>query len=356
LTLGLLVDTSMSQRRVLGEERTASVKFFNQVLREDKDTAFVIHFDREVELLQDLTSSRKQLQAALDSVLAQGEQDFEILVIDDGSRDDPAAVVSGFARARIRFARQENRGAGAARNAGIDLARGLFVAFLDSDDRFLPHHLATMRGLLEGKKGVAGYGPMIVERGAGINFVKPPRELGESEHMASYLLCDRGFVPTTTLVVPRAWAVRVRYGETLPFAQDTDFAIRLYLAGCRFVMAAEPTAVWDDTNNPGRVSAARRSACLEAWLDALRPRIPARAYHGARGWMIAKGVAKTSALRALRYYLVALIRGCYRPRLAIAVFLQIFAPDVFYRKFSDRMIARFGDQVWSRGDRAIKPV
>jgi VWFA-related protein len=65
LTLGLLVDTSMSQRRVLGQERTASESFLQQVLREDKDQAFVIHFDHEVELLQDLTSSRKQLDAAL---------------------------------------------------------------------------------------------------------------------------------------------------------------------------------------------------------------------------------------------------------------------------------------------------
>jgi VWFA-related protein len=65
LTLGLLIDTSMSQRRVLGQERTASYRFLNQVLREDKDMAFVIHFDREVELLQDLTSSRKKLEAGL---------------------------------------------------------------------------------------------------------------------------------------------------------------------------------------------------------------------------------------------------------------------------------------------------
>ena len=65
LTLGLLVDTSMSQRRMLGAERTASYRFLDQVLREDKDVAFVIHFDREVELLQDLTSSRKKLEASL---------------------------------------------------------------------------------------------------------------------------------------------------------------------------------------------------------------------------------------------------------------------------------------------------
>jgi VWFA-related protein len=65
LILGLLVDTSMSQRRVLGRERTASYRFLDQVLREDKDKAFVIHFDREVELLEDLTSSRKRLESAL---------------------------------------------------------------------------------------------------------------------------------------------------------------------------------------------------------------------------------------------------------------------------------------------------
>jgi VWFA-related protein len=67
LTLGLLVDTSMSQRRVLDSERDASYTFFDQVLRE-KDMAFVIHFDREVELLQDLTMSRQQLQKALDLI------------------------------------------------------------------------------------------------------------------------------------------------------------------------------------------------------------------------------------------------------------------------------------------------
>jgi VWFA-related protein len=66
LYLGLLVDTSLSQRNVLSQERTASYQFFDQVLREDRDLAFVIHFDSEVELLQDFTSSRKDLEKALD--------------------------------------------------------------------------------------------------------------------------------------------------------------------------------------------------------------------------------------------------------------------------------------------------
>jgi VWFA-related protein len=67
LTLGLLVDTSLSQRAVLEQERSASHSFLDQMVREDKDKAFVIHFDREVELLQDLTGSREKLEAALDS-------------------------------------------------------------------------------------------------------------------------------------------------------------------------------------------------------------------------------------------------------------------------------------------------
>jgi VWFA-related protein len=65
LTLGLLVDTSLSVRRVLDKERTASYVFLNDLLNETKDKAFIIHFDFEIELLQDLTSSRPKLENAL---------------------------------------------------------------------------------------------------------------------------------------------------------------------------------------------------------------------------------------------------------------------------------------------------
>ncbi len=68
LTLGLLVDTSGSERRNIEAERRASYKFFDQVVREDKDKAFLIHFDREIELLQDLTSSRTTRDKALDDL------------------------------------------------------------------------------------------------------------------------------------------------------------------------------------------------------------------------------------------------------------------------------------------------
>lgn len=68
LTLGLLVDTSGSTRRVLPDEQSASYQFLEQVLREDKDQAFLVHFDFEVELVQDLTNSRAKLERAINDL------------------------------------------------------------------------------------------------------------------------------------------------------------------------------------------------------------------------------------------------------------------------------------------------
>jgi glycosyltransferase involved in cell wall biosynthesis len=279
------------------------------------------------------------LKSALASVLAQTVQDFEIVVVDDGSSDDPAAAAAALGDPRIRVLRQENQGGGAARNAGIDAAQGELVAFLDSDDVFLPGHLAQMERLLAGTNDTAGYAPMIVDRGGGRTMVKPPRAIRADENMANYLLCDRGFVPTITLVLPRRVARTVRYDPRLPFAQDTDFAIRLALAGCKFAMAAEPGAVWHDQPNPNRVSAGRKGARLIPWLEALKPQIPARAYYGCRGWMIAKGLVATQPMRALGHYLRAVSRGCYGVRLAAIVFLQIFFSDALYRRVADGVIA-----------------
>src|SRR4051812_43475085 len=68
LILGLLVDTSGSQRNVLEEEETASYRFLEKVLREDLDKTFLVHFDYDTELLQDLTSSKQKLQRGLQNM------------------------------------------------------------------------------------------------------------------------------------------------------------------------------------------------------------------------------------------------------------------------------------------------
>ncbi len=70
LTIGLLIDTSISQIRLIEDERSASYQFLDQVLRPDQDKAFVIKFDFEAELLQDLTNSRASLQKALNALKA----------------------------------------------------------------------------------------------------------------------------------------------------------------------------------------------------------------------------------------------------------------------------------------------
>jgi glycosyltransferase involved in cell wall biosynthesis len=77
---------------------------------------------------------------AIKSAQAQTFQDWELIVVDDGSTDNTAALIDGMDR-RLTLIRQENRGFTEARNTGIRSAGGNYLAFLDSDDEFLPHHL-----------------------------------------------------------------------------------------------------------------------------------------------------------------------------------------------------------------------
>jgi hypothetical protein len=89
---------------------------------------------------------------------------------------------------------------------------------------------------------------------------------------------------------------------------------------------------------------------MRQWIDELRPRIPAKAYYGCLGWAYAKHVAMNDRFSALKLYLAALVRGCYRPSLAGIVFLQIFLSDHAYRKLADAAIARLGAGLHPRSD------
>ena len=91
---------------------------------------------------------RAYIQESLDSVLSQDFSDYEVIVVDDGSTDGTEEVVSPY-QDRIRYIRQENRGAGAARNVGIRKARGQYIAFMDSDDLSRPHHLRCLSSFLD---------------------------------------------------------------------------------------------------------------------------------------------------------------------------------------------------------------
>jgi glycosyltransferase involved in cell wall biosynthesis len=81
---------------------------------------------------------------AIQSVLNQTHQDFEVIVVDDGSKDDGALRVKAFTDRRIKLFEQPNKGVSCARNQGIDLAVGDLICFLDADDWYLPGYLETI--------------------------------------------------------------------------------------------------------------------------------------------------------------------------------------------------------------------
>ncbi len=85
---------------------------------------------------------------AIESVLSQRYRDFEIIVVDDGSKDNTREVVTAYG-ALVRYVFQENQGPGAARNLGIRTATGIYLAFLDSDDVWLPTFLDRTVSALE---------------------------------------------------------------------------------------------------------------------------------------------------------------------------------------------------------------
>jgi glycosyltransferase involved in cell wall biosynthesis len=90
------------------------------------------------------TFNRAHLIAeTLDSLLAQTFENFEAIVVDDGSRDDTRAVMARYADRRVQYFHKENGGLSSARNFGLARARGEFIAFLDSDDLWLPWKLAV---------------------------------------------------------------------------------------------------------------------------------------------------------------------------------------------------------------------
>lgn len=142
------------------------------------------------------------LPAALESVFAQDFPDFEVVVVDDGSRDATPAVIAGYA-ARVRSFRQDNAGVAAARNRGVRESRGRYVAFLDADDSWrrdkLSRQLAALRRQPAARASASAFdvtdeSGVVVERRGG-PFEGPVLEVlvveGNLLGTPSSMLCER---------------------------------------------------------------------------------------------------------------------------------------------------------------------
>ncbi|HVO26477.1 MAG TPA: glycosyltransferase [Candidatus Margulisiibacteriota bacterium] len=154
------------------------------------------------------------IRETLDSVLAQTYRDFEVIVVDDGSTDDTPPILAEYERdARLRVIRQANQGEGAARNAGIDAARGEYVALVDSDDVWRADKLERQVALLVDTPGLAWvYADAYAfdHDTRTVLYAMGQRVRQYEGHIARQLLMV-DFVPSPTPVVRRAVFDEVGY-------------------------------------------------------------------------------------------------------------------------------------------------
>ncbi|HOQ05879.1 MAG TPA: glycosyltransferase family A protein [Anaerohalosphaeraceae bacterium] len=174
------------------------------------------------------TYNRKVLvQEAVESVCRQTFRDFEILVIDDGSTDGTAQEIVAIKDNRIRYFRKENGGVSSARNLGLREAKGAYIAFLDSDDLYVPDYLETMVSSLEKapEYGVA-YASVTMEHPDGSRQERMNDKYAYSGWIVRSLF-SRFFVYCQAGLIRRELLDGFFFDETLELAEDQDFFLRL---------------------------------------------------------------------------------------------------------------------------------
>jgi len=171
------------------------------------------------------------LPAAIESVLAQTDQDFELLIVDDGSTDESVAVACAYADPRVRVLAQRHRGIGAARNQGIRAARGRYIAFLDADDVWVPSKLAAQCDLLERRPDVGlVYGRFGVidasgrVRSSGRTYLAPKPSGAIIRHLLA-----RNVIGTPSTICLRRHVIQAgsAFDETGAHAEDWHFYLQI---------------------------------------------------------------------------------------------------------------------------------
>ncbi len=176
-------------------------------------------------------NSGRFINATIESALGQTLEDFEIVVVDDGSTDDTLARVRGFRAARIHVIERAHAGAPAALNTAVAASRGDYIAFLDHDDLWLPSKLARHVDFLDRNPGVAAtfcWSGLIDENGRRIEL-HPAHWRGAITFRQ--LLEDNVVGSSSTVVMRRSAILAVGgFDEQFPRCHDSDLMLRIALA------------------------------------------------------------------------------------------------------------------------------
>lgn len=168
------------------------------------------------------------LPQAVQSVLAQSYTNLEVQIIDDGSNDDTPEVVQQWqADPRVRVHRQPNGGLPHARNQGIALTRGPFIALLDADDTWVPDKLSRQMALFQGRPevGVVYSSYQRMDSAGQPLWTEPPRM---HRGWVSGALLIENFIPVSSAVVRRECFARCgAFDEALRMGQDYEMWLRL---------------------------------------------------------------------------------------------------------------------------------
>lgn len=182
-----------------------------------------------VSVIMPVFNNRAHVGAAIRSVLAQSLRDFELIVVDDASSDGSPEVVAQFADDRIRlFRHSKNEGVGAARNHGLDVAHGEFVAPLDADDLFAPNRLREQVDVMERRPRLGLCGSWVRVFGGGFPFLMTVPS-GAGVVRASMLLTNP-FVHSSVLL---RRSVLLEHGLRYPAGQPAAIDYDLWLQCAR---------------------------------------------------------------------------------------------------------------------------
>lgn len=213
-------------------------------------------------------NSSGTIAEAIASVRAQTVAPFEIVVVDDCSRDDTLTKLDALAAPDLRVIRTpSNRGGSAARNRGIEVARADYVAFLDSDDLWAPRKLELqLAQLARTEVDAFSFSALLHQNEYGEERILPRRAPADGESLADFMLKAGNVVQTSTLVVPALVLERCRFNEELRRFQDIDFVLKLAAAGVRPMYVDEPLVHWRNVGPARRVSSISAPEVLQKFM------------------------------------------------------------------------------------------